>query len=254
MVHLITWLKTVLKREKMHGAIFDGAIFLGNIAFFSLLPRLGDDVAETTAGVLLLLAVLTQGAGAWWKKGFLGQRLASRRPLMPISLARGFLNVLLFLHFILFSMMTLFALALLGIYDMRDSGGFYRGDMWVLIALLVGGFTTNLVRLAGQPRESSARIRTKPGWLEYGADGLLWVSVSLVTRIFWDGLVNLVEPARGIGMNGHGILLLVAVSLLYTFFYLPGRYLFLVEDYRSVTTWLQVWAAMLPVAWMVVIG
>jgi len=80
------------------------------------------------------------------------------------------------------------------------------------------------------------------------------VSVSLVTRIFWDGLVWLIEPASGIGMSGRGITLLVAVTFLYMFFYLPGRYLFLVEDYHSVLTWIQVWLAMLPVVWLVIFG
>lgn len=247
-------LKTALQAKKIHGLIFDGAIFFGNIAFFGSLPRLGDEVAATTAGTLLLLAVLTQIAGAWWKKGFLVKRLAQRGPPSPNGLARGFMDILLFLHFLLFSVITLFGFTLLGIYDIGGSGSIYKGDFWVLIAFLVGGFTTFLVRAAEQSKEVSAKARIGPSWLEFGADGLLWVSVSLVTRIFWDGLVGLVEPATGIGMSGQGIVLLVAMSFLFVFFYLPGRYLFLVEDYQSVLTWIQVWVAMLPVVWLVIIG
>jgi hypothetical protein len=246
--------KSVFQDEKLHGLIFDSATFLGNIAFFSFVPRLGDDVAETTAGILLLLAVLTQIAGAWWKKGYLGRRLALRRQPLPNRLAKGFMDVLLFLHFILFSVITLFAVALLGIYELEGSESVFRGDIWVLIAFLVGGVTTYRVWKAGQPYDVHADHKTRPGWLEFGADGLLWVSVSLVTRIFWDGLVVLIEPASGIGLGGEGIILLVAVFILYVFFYLPGRYLFLVEDYQYALTWLQVFAAMLPVVWLVIIG
>ncbi len=246
--------KSALQGEKIHGLIFDGAIFFGNIAFIGSLPRLGDEVAETTAGTLLLLAVLTQMAGAWWKKGFLAERLAHGKPPPPHGLARGFMDILLFLHFLLFSVMTLFAFRLLGIYDMGSSGSIYKGDLWVLIAFLVGLFTTFLVRGAVRRKEVGSNAKIGPNWLEFGADGLLWVSASLVTRIFWDGLVGLIEPASGIGMSGQGIVLLAALSFLYIFFYLPGRYLFLVEDYQSVLTWIQVWIAMLPVAWLVIFG
>ena len=126
--------------------------------------------------------------------------------------------------------------------------------MWVLIAFMVGGFTTYLVRSAEQSTTASARTMNRPGWLEFGADGLLWVSVILVTRIFWDGLVELVEPASGMGLSGQGIVLLVALSFLYVFFYLPSRYLFLVEDYRSLLTWIQVGMAIMPVVWLVIVG
>ncbi len=247
-------IKTALQADKIHGLIFDVAIFLGNIAFIGYVPRLGDEVAESTAGILLLLAVLTQMAGAWWKRGFLAERLARSGYPPPRGLARGFMDVLIFFHFLLFSVMTLFAFALLGIYDLGRSGVFYKGDIWVLIAFMVGAFTTSLVRSGERKREVSANSKNRPNWLEFGADGLLWVSVSLVTRIFWDGLIWLIEPASGIGMSGQGITLLVAVTFLYMFFYLPGRYLFLVEDYHSVLTWIQVWLAMLPVVWLVIFG
>jgi hypothetical protein len=251
---MVNHLKTAFQSEKMHGILFDAAVFGGNIVLVGFLPRLGDEIADTTAGFLLLMAVLTQSAGAWLKKSFLGQRLARRKHLLPAGPVRGFMNVLLFLHFLLFSMITLFACALLGFYDMEGSLRFFQGDVWVLIAILAGGFTTYRVWSAGQPRETSSRVGAQARWLEYAADGLLWLSVSLVTRIFWDGLIGLVESARGIGINPRGILLLVAVSFLYIIFYLPSRYLFLVEDYRSELTWIRVALVMSPVVWLVIVG
>lgn len=246
--------KTGFQAEKVHSLVFDGASFFGNVVLFGSLPRLGDEVDESTAGFLVLLAVLTQIAGAWWKKGFLAQRLTHR--VLPPSngLGRGFMNILLFLHFLLFSVMAIFAFALLGIYEISGSASFYKGDIWIIVGFVVGGFATFLVQTAEQRPEVNARAKNRPPWLEFGADGLLWVSVSLVTRIFWDGLVGLIEPSRGIGISGQGIVLLVAVSFLYVFFYLPGRYLFLVEDYQSVLTWVQVGIVMLPVVWLVIIG
>jgi hypothetical protein len=239
--------------DNLHGVIFDAGMFLGNVAFVGFVPRLGDEVAETVGGTLLLVAVFTQIAGAWWKKGFLRRRLALRKLPPPRGFLRGFMSVLLFLHFILFSMMTLFAFALLGIYR-EHSKSAVSADAWVGIALLVGAVATLLVRAASRPKEGSAEARTAPAWLEFGADGLLWVSMCLVTRIFWDGLVGMIEPASGIGLGWEGIVLLAASCALFVFLYLPGRYLFLVEDCQSGQTWLQVSVVMLPIVWLVFVG
>lgn len=241
-----------LQSSKLHGLLFDGATFIGNLTLFGALPRLGDDVDPRLAGGLLLLAVFTQMAGAWLKRGALTQRWGNRRPVR--ALEKGFFDFLLFFHFILFSVITFFALGLLGIADMSSTAGFFRSELWLLAAFLVGGVTTSLVRRAGTGWDSGTVDLPAPPWQEIAADGLLWVSVSVVTRIFWDGLVLLVEPAAGVGISAQGIALLLALSFLYVFFYLPGRYLFLVEDARSPLTWLQMWAAMLPVVWLVVAG
>jgi hypothetical protein len=117
----------------------------------------------------------------------------------------------------------------------------------------VAGSTAYLVRSAGQPRAPGAGVRTAPGWLEFAAGGLLWLSVGLVTAIFWDGPGRLIEPATGISA-GRDILLLGTAFLLYGVFYLPCRYLFLVEDHRSVLTWVRVSVAMLPAVWLVIVG
>jgi hypothetical protein len=245
--------KLNLQGDKLHGLVFDSAIFLGNLAFIRFVPIIGADAADTTGGALLLLAVIAQILGAWWKRGFLSQRLAFRKS-PPRGFISGFMNVLLFLHFLLFSVSTLLAFGLLGIYNLEGSHTSSLSELWVFAALFVGAAATFLVRRAGQPGEGAARSLSRPGWLEFGADGLLWVSVSVLTRIYWDGLTALIEPSRGAGLGEKGIVLLVAMFLLYIFFYLPGRYLFLVEDYRSGWTWVQAFGAMLPVVWLVIVG
>lgn len=246
--------KIAIQTEKIHGLVFDGATFFGNIITFSLVPSLGDEIVSVTGGALLLLAVATQIAGAIWKKAYLPARLAQRVNLPVNRWRNNFLNLLLFNHFLLFSVISLFGFSLVGIYDMQGLGGFYRGDIWVFIALVVGGVCTYLVLSAERDGPANASRRKWASWLEFGADGLLWISVSLVTRIFWDGLVELIEPSRGAGLSSKGVVLLVAMSILYLFFYLPSRYLFLVEDYRSRWTWVQVFMAMVPVIWIVTVG
>lgn len=138
-------LSTPFIAEKIHGLFFDGATLLGNFAFFGFLPTLEDEVNPTFAGAILLVAVVTQMTGAWWKKGFLTQRLARRTRPPARGFARGFMNFLLFFHFLLITVITLFALAQVGIYDFGDSGSFYKGDVWVVVSLLVGTLTMFLV-------------------------------------------------------------------------------------------------------------
>jgi hypothetical protein len=60
----------------------------------------------------------------------------------------------------------------------------------------------------------------------------------------------MIEPSRGIGLGGRGSVVLCGMSLLFVFFYLPGRFLFFVEDARPPLTWVQSWLAMLPVVWL----
>lgn len=243
-----------LQGDKLHGLVFDSAIFLGNLAFIRFVPIIGADVADTTGGAFLLLAVTAQILGAGWKRGYLSQRLAFRKSPQPRGFVSGFMNVLLFLHFLLFSVSALLAFGLLGIYNFEGSRTSSLAEPGVFAALLVGAVATYLVRRAGQPHEGDGLPITRPDWLEFGADGLLWISVSVLTRIYWDGLTALIEPSRGAGLGENGIVLLIAMFLLYIFFYLPGRYLFLVEDYRSGWTWVQAFGAMLPVVWLVMIG
>jgi hypothetical protein len=78
--------------------------------------------------------------------------------------------------------------------------------------------------------------------------------VSIVTRFFWETWYLEIEPSRGIGISLRAIVLLVSLSLLFVVFYMPSRYLFLVEDYRYVRTWVRMWIAMLPLAWLVLVG
>jgi hypothetical protein len=238
--------------DRLHGMLFDGLVFAGNLAVINWLPALGEDALDQSAGAWLLVAVAAQLAGAWWKSCYLGSRLARRHPPLPQSgLGRKFMNGLLFLNFILFTVVTLLGVYLVGIYDDGISGQFWRGDIWVIIALLIGAFVALSVSAAEQPAPEVATEIAYSGWGEYGADALLWLSVLIVTRVFWGGLLVEIAPSQGRGWSTTSLVLLVSLSILFTVFYLPARYLFLAEDYPYPRTWLQAWAAMLPVVWFV---
>jgi hypothetical protein len=236
--------------EKVHGLVFDASVFVGNLALLGALPDPELGSAERAIGFLLLAAVGTQIAGAVLKGRPLSQRLASARGGLGAGCAGSLLKGLLFVHFLLFSVIALMAFSLTGAYDISGEGT-GGGDIWVALALAVAALTTGAVWWAS--RRHTGQAQTRAGWpgQELVADLLLWVSATLTTRYFWQTLVEMLEPSRGVGWSARGLVLVGGMSVLFVVFYLPTRLLFLLEDLRSPLTWVQVWVAMLPVVWLV---
>jgi len=240
--------------ERVRGFVFDLAVLAGNIVFsVSILDR-SENLSDRNIGILLLAAIVTQLLGAVLKAGPLQFRLNRESSRQTDHLLDKFMGVLLFFHFILFSVICLMSLGLLGIVDLVDriSSG---DDLWVGVSLLIAGLLTYAVWRAGKrPKKVPTKMLQFPIAQEALADGLLWISVSIITRFFWESWYLEIEPSRGIGISLRAIVLLVSLSLLFVVFYMPSRYLFLVEDYRYVRTWVRMWVAMLPLVWLVLIG
>ncbi len=240
--------------DRVRGFVFDLAVLAGNIIFtVSILDR-SEDIPDRDIGILLFAAITTQFLGAVLKAGPLQYRLSGKTPRQSEDVLDKFMGVLLFFHFLLFTIICLMSLGLLGIVDLvdRSSSG---DDLWVGVSLLIAGLLTYIVWRAGKrPEKEATKMIKFPIAQEALADGLLWISVSIITRFFWETWYLEIEPVRGIGISLRAIVLLVSLSLLFVVFYLPSRYLFLVEDYRYGRTWIRIWVAMLPLAWIVLVG
>ncbi len=248
-------LSGLLLPHRFHGFIFDGLVLTGNVVFLTSFSGFGEELPERTAGFLLLLAILAQFLGALAKTGPLQQRLSRSAPPKTPGCSGRFMTLLIFLHFILFTVAVAMSFGFLGIVDLDSAGGEASLDLWPAIAMLIAGITTFAVWRAGRrsTREVQERIML-PG-LEYGADVLLSLSVTIITGFFWDTVVfGSIDSIRGIGFGIRGMVLLSSVSLLFVVFYLPSRYLFLVEDSHYSGTWVRVWLVMLPLAWRMLIG
>ena len=228
-----SWLRPYSPTQ-IHGFIFDGVIFLGSWGLLWLDPA---TLPDRWVGGLLLTAVLTQIMGAWGKRPYLRHRLL---PSTSKSIPR-LLQLLLLLHFILFTVMSLLGMALLGWYQPDTA----VENWWILLAFCLGGFATGqLFRAAHVPASGNQHSQNDPA--EYAADALLWVSVLITTALMWDGLFTDLGSAVGIGFTPRGIVLALALTMLFVVFYLPARYLFLVEDYRYPATWLRLGLVLLP--------
>jgi hypothetical protein len=237
--------------KTIHGFIFDLAVLMGNIVFALSILDQTENLPDRTIGLLMGLAVIAQLLGALLKANPLKQRLSERPARSTKGIPEKFMDVLLFFHFILFSVISLMAMALLGIVDSSASGD----DFWVALSLIIAGLLTFAVWRAGKrPGDPPSREIKFPIIQEALADGLLLISVSIVTRFFWESWYLELEPSRGIGLTRSAMVILVGLSILFVVFYLPSRYLFLVEDYRYGRTWLRMWVAMLPIAWLVLVG
>lgn len=251
MMHRIQQLAIPTKPNTIHGFIFDLAVFAGNIFFVLTILDQTENLPDRTIGWLLGLAVVTQMIGAILKSNPLKYRMGETTGGSKAGILRKFMDVLLFFHFILFSVICLMAMDLLGLVDLSGSGE----DIWVVVSLILAAVLTFTVWRAGKRRdEPPTKMAKYPIVQETLADGLLLISVSIITRFFWESWYLELEPSRGIGLTSRAIVLLVALSLLFVVFYLPSRYLFLVEDYRYGRTWIRMWVAMLPIAWLVLVG
>lgn len=239
---------------RIHGIIFDLGFLVGNFVIIS--PLLGgkEPISDQTIGYLLLAAVVAQFIGALIKKKPLGARLTDAAEGGKDDAPRKFMNALLFFHFIIFTVFTLMGLSLIGAVDPSQEGTFWGDDIWIILSLLVGILTTFVVLRAGVPDKKIEGGNPFYWLIEYGADLLLSFSVIIITRFIWDELFTDLTNVTGIGLNGRSIVFLGALSILFVVFYLPSRYLFIVEDYRHPGTWLRLWLPMLPVAWTVLIG
>lgn len=251
------WVQAInqlLRPEKIHGVVFDGAFIFAALLF--LLGGLDVEQAPSDRRIAALLgvAVVAQIAGASIKTQFLQHRLPVRGD-RPYGWAEILLAVLLFLHFLLFTVAILMGLTMGGIYLANEATSFWRGDAWIAVSLVLGAATTGVVAAAGISGDEEAPAPEAPAWLEFIADAFLLLSVWILTWLFWELLIVAdLERVRGIGFSTRGITLMVATSLLFIFFYLPARFLFLVEDYQSPFTWLRVWLAMWPIYLTIIIG
>lgn len=230
-----SWLRRWQGPTQIHGAVFDLGVFLGSWGLLALNPAA---LADGWVGGLLLTAVFTQIGGAYLKGHYLPTRLP---PAYPTLFTR-FMQGLLLLHFILFTVMSLLGMALIGWYvpDAQGESG------WVAFAFVVGGLATWLVYTAAQPAPPDDQPQPN-GRIEYAADALLWLSVLITTSLMWEGLFTDLGTGIGAGFTPRGITLALALAALFVVFYLPARYLFLVEDYRHPTTWLRLWLVLLPI-------
>ena len=179
----------LLRPQRFHGLLFDGLVFTGNILLATLLPRTSEELSERTTGLLLLVAVVAQFLGALAKTGPLRQRLIPGTRSDDMGCRGYFMGLLIFLHFILFAVTATLAFGLLDIGDLNSTGGATGLELWPAFTMLIAGITTYAVWRAGKGSTRDVQGRVLLPGVEYGADVMLSLSVSIITGFFWDTAV-----------------------------------------------------------------
>ena len=150
------------KPNTIHGFIFDLVVLAGNIVFVLSVLDQTENLPDRTIGLLLAMAIITQLIGALLKTNPLKHRLFEQSTRSAAGIPEIFMDVLIFFHFILFSIICLMSLGLLGIVDLvdRSSSG---DDIWVGVSLLIAGLLTYTVWRAGKrPDKTPTKILEYP--------------------------------------------------------------------------------------------
>ncbi|HSH05660.1 MAG TPA: hypothetical protein VLL52_24300 [Anaerolineae bacterium] len=229
--------KVMVERD---GMLVDLMVLLNNLWLVWEVPEPLPATALT--GVVLILAVVGQGVGAVWKQPFVPVRTEKD------DWFRWLLYPLLLFHFILMAVAMIMGVLLLGWYEPNGAAE----GVWVLLGMGVAAVVTGVVSWATlYPVEGKEEA---PLWWEGVADIVLGISILVLTNGFWNLFYAESVSVMGSGMTARNGVLIMLLSLLFVVFYLPGRVMFLVQDYNRAGMWLRVWGAMLPLVILIVWG
>lgn len=218
-------------------ALFDwlvlGVSFLLGFAFPSLL----DFVSSPYFSYWMLAALVLYAAGVWLKQLPLYYRInrsGNSPETVPLTL------FLVIGHWIIFLVVFIFAETairkILGIppENVKDAA---KGT-FMFSSMIVATFITYLVFRS--PAKMKKRVGLSAQYLfrrELIADIFLLTAVSILSFVFWEkGIIKLLtyKPTASVGDVWF---LFIFLAIAYILFYLPLRYLFLVEDHFSRKTW-----------------
>jgi hypothetical protein len=235
-----------LQPDRIQGLVFDGAMFLANFYLLgTLLATPIDEIGNQRAGILLGLGVLAHLLGALLKKKPLRARIEALEEERS-GRRENLLGCFSFLHFLFFLVAVAMSLALLGFVDLNENGG-VKEAVWFLCSVGVAAFISGTVWQSIRYPEGEADQDIGWRYQEAVANLLLWISATILTRVFWTGILLESEPPSYMGFSPWAFVLIAAVSALFMVFYVPPRLLFLAEDYKYPVTWIRLWlVAMLP--------
>lgn len=218
--------------EKNRTILFDWIVFTTSFFLGFIFPTLADLAASPVFSWLMLISFLLYIAGAVLKRVPLYDRMF-RSGISPREIPY---KLFLFIgHW-----MILFAVILLSqpaVSKLFRAGTFNSTDS-TFVSLILSVFITWLV--FDNKKQVKKQQRFSENYLfrrELIADIFLLVAVSFFTFAFWEkGILSLLENRPSAGIADIWFLF-VFLSIAYMLYYLPLRYLFLVEDHTSRQTW-----------------
>jgi len=227
--------KDLIKKHRT--ALFDWLSFLLSFSLGFVFPDPGSFAASGIFSTFIFWSLLVFITGALLKDAPLRHRFSqkgSKPPEVPFLLFLVLGHWIIMLAALLLAepaARSLLGLAPAPVSNYTDSPGYWICFVlsfvftWIVFRSKKRGLITEEYeprRLAGQE------------WL---ADGLLLVGVGCLSFVFWERSLLGMMTSREIRSFSEIWYLFFLLSFAYLLFYLPLRYLFLVEDYRNGRTW-----------------
>jgi hypothetical protein len=218
-------------------ALFDWLVLGTSFSLSFVFPNFLSILQSPVFPILLLASVVLYAAGAWLKHLPLVQRMKNNTSNFYDLPYKAFLAIG---HWIIIFIAILFSrrgVTLLTGWDLsaKDPGSW---DLYEYTSLALATFVTWLVFRSAKIKTLAASYTAKFLFRrELLGDIFLCISVSILTFIFWErGIMsifgyNLPKDIAEIGF------LFMLLAICFILFYLPLRYLFLVEDHSNRQTW-----------------
>lgn len=227
----LTW--TAIQQHKP--AIFDWLVLTISLIMSLVFPRLSDLVNSSIFSGWMLTVLLIYTAGLWLKRKPLYLRISHREKKDPNVL---YLLFLIIGHWVIMLGVVIVAevafrqiVGLPALADTDQRSG-YSVFTAIVISIAITWVAFKPVRKFN--KEDTAKHLERRELL---GDILLIAGVSMLSFVVWEK--SLVEAMTQMTADSYGQLfgLFIFLSICYLLFYLPLRYLYLVEETSSKQTW-----------------
>lgn len=223
--------------EDNRAALFDWITFGASFCMGFMFPSLYEFAKSPDFPYWMLFTALLYGTGAWLKHRPLCHRLMLQN---KDAASVPFFLFLLIGHFIIFLVVLIASIPawreILGLPKLTHESS--DGSLTLFLSM-VGALLISWFVFRPKKRLKNAAAHTGVYFFrrEMVADILLMVSVSVLSFAFWEKGVMAMLISRPTANAGDIWFLFIFLSICYIFFYLPLRYLFLVEDHSRKGTW-----------------
>lgn len=213
--------------------IFDWLVFVTTLMMGFVFPSLGTFVASVDFSMWMLVALVLYTSGSWLKR----VPLYLRNDMSGHALRK--ISWILFMvigHWIILYIATLFAVpAWCRIFHYPLPKGFdsISSKATFLCMIPPTVITWIVYRRAKLRKQLSSYNSNQLFYQELVADIMLICSISFFTFTFWEKGAMAMMSNKPISTIGDVFFLVFFLSICYVMFYLPLRYLYLVEDHTS---------------------
>ena len=228
--------------EQLHGAVFDWSVMFFSTMLSFVFPSLSDFIHSPYARSIILIALVLFIIGTILKR----IPLVTRLELKPRT-SKSSWGILIPVQFCIMIVVGYLSAEEIG----KITGWYKTGEEnpgpIIFISVFLAILTSSLTAWASM---SKVRKRYSDEWLrrrEMKADIMLIVATSVFTFIFWDLGPESYMKSHPIRDFGVIIPVFIFILMCYVIFYLPFRYLYIIEDGHKKATWRRMWIVLLIV-------